>query len=94
MGTATTYSTARSAPRGGTSCVLSDCAHNLSRTLAFASVSVRCTPRAHRSPTGSATRAAREHAKNPGLDSNSHANPLFHTLTRYSAGGQACPRSD
>ena len=30
MGTATTYSTARSAPRGGTSCVLSDWAHNLS----------------------------------------------------------------
>ena len=31
MGTATTYSTARSAPRGGTSSVLSDWAHNLSR---------------------------------------------------------------
>ena len=30
MGTATTYSTARSALRGGASCVLSDCAHNLS----------------------------------------------------------------
>jgi len=31
MGTATTYSTARSALRGGASCVLSDSLHNLSR---------------------------------------------------------------
>ena len=31
MGTATTYSTARSVAGRGTSCVLSDCVHNLSR---------------------------------------------------------------
>ena len=30
MGTATTYSTVRSAPCGGASCILSDCVHNLS----------------------------------------------------------------
>lgn len=39
-------------------------------------------------------RAAPGHAKTPDLASDSHANPLFRTLTRYSAGRQACPRSN
>ena len=56
MGTATTYSTVRSAPGGGTSCVLSDCAHNLSRggsgqrrgtARLHSSVTWTCTGRCH-----------------------------------------------
>ena len=56
MGTATTYSTVRSAPGGGTSYVLSDCAHNLSRggsgqrrgtARLHSSVTWTCTGRCH-----------------------------------------------
>ena len=79
MGTATTYSTARSAPGGGTLCVLSDCAHNLSRTLAFASVSARCTARAHHSPTSRLPHEPRQGMQRP------PASLPTRTQTRYSA---------
>ena len=63
-----TYSTARSVASCGTSCVLSDWAHNLSHTLAFDSVSVRCAARAHHSPREpAAPGAAPGHTKTPAL---------------------------
>ena len=80
MGTATTYSTARSAPRGGTSCVLSDCAHNLSEWTAwhpagFAAYTESDSPR-HRLGRSQGMREGPAPSRGPGPVTLSTGSPI------------------
>ena len=89
MGTATTYSTARSPLRRVASCILSDSPHNLSSggqarqrgAVGITSTDTSWIPRLHcihMRHTRTYFRLARKPV-------HTHTNPLFRTLTRYSA---------